>query len=527
MLGLAVILTGVGMVARPCEAEDKRLALLVGNQIGWKGDNPLDFVITGDLKPLKSALRRLGFKVKVLINKNAKQLRAALRKMAQRISKKSGYTVLFYYTGHSDNKYLHLGKRGEKPFGYKEFILTFRSFPALRRIAIFDSCFSGELIRKLGSLKKYLELKRNGKTKGMRRRVKIDLEKLLKKKGGFERGMRVIASSLGVSWELKSFKSSVFTHYLLQGLKGPADLNSDGVISIDELFDFTSLKVKRKTGQRPQQLIRVSREEHFVLAPVYRGRLRIDASVRGSLYISIANFSWSLAKRNNNEVRLAVMSGKGTIQLKKKGRCWIQKLDIPKERSVRLGSRWKPVKCARKGFTRKGSIHLPIRIYHPNPPKLPKPSKPKESWSLGLQGGAFGFGLFGLTPLPGGSVSIQHRFFGLTLSAWGTQQTYAKAEHALLQLALLVESGFRGRWGWFDLFAGGYIGIGMMMQDIYQNLRVGGLFRYGLKFIPGMWMTKRWGLTLHIDIGFALGQFGDSIQNTFVGSALLGFRFRI
>ena len=41
----------------------------------------------------------------------------------------------------------------------------------------------------------------------------------------------------------------VFTYYLLEGLRGMADLDGDGVITVDEQYTYVSKKVPEATGK--------------------------------------------------------------------------------------------------------------------------------------------------------------------------------------------------------------------------------------------------------------------------------------
>jgi uncharacterized caspase-like protein len=59
----------------------------------------------------------------------------------------------------------------------------------------------------------------------------------------------------------------VFTYYLLEGLRGAADTDRDGTITVEEAYRYVSEKVPRATGQ----------EQH----PVKKG------SVEGSLVLGI------------------------------------------------------------------------------------------------------------------------------------------------------------------------------------------------------------------------------------------------
>jgi uncharacterized caspase-like protein len=50
-----------------------------------------------------------------------------------------------------------------------------------------------------------------------------------------------------VSLELPELGHGIFTYYLVQGLKGAADLNRDGIVSLQELYEYLELQVSRKS----------------------------------------------------------------------------------------------------------------------------------------------------------------------------------------------------------------------------------------------------------------------------------------
>jgi hypothetical protein len=52
-----------------------------------------------------------------------------------------------------------------------------------------------------------------------------------------------------VSTEKDELKHGVFTYYLLEGLRGKADFDKDGVITVDEVYRYVSIKVPQATGQ--------------------------------------------------------------------------------------------------------------------------------------------------------------------------------------------------------------------------------------------------------------------------------------
>ena len=52
-----------------------------------------------------------------------------------------------------------------------------------------------------------------------------------------------------LSMERDDMKHGVFTYYLLEGLRGKADLDQDGVVTVDEVYRYVSNKVPQATGQ--------------------------------------------------------------------------------------------------------------------------------------------------------------------------------------------------------------------------------------------------------------------------------------
>ncbi len=66
-----------------------------------------------------------------------------------------------------------------------------------------------------------------------------------------------------VSAEDEKLQHGVFTFYLLEGLRGAADADKDGLITVDEIYQYVSVQVPRATGQ----------EQHPVKKGTVEGRL--------------------------------------------------------------------------------------------------------------------------------------------------------------------------------------------------------------------------------------------------------------
>jgi hypothetical protein len=79
------------------------------------------------------------------------------------------------------------------------------------------------------------------------------------------RGTLIITASGAneVSAEDEKLQHGVFTFYLLEGLRGAADADKDGLISVDEIYQYVSVQVPRATGQ----------EQHPVKKGTVEGRL--------------------------------------------------------------------------------------------------------------------------------------------------------------------------------------------------------------------------------------------------------------
>jgi hypothetical protein len=72
------------------------------------------------------------------------------------------------------------------------------------------------------------------------------LERLSQGKG---RVILTASDANEVSVEKDELGHGVFTYYLLEGLRGKADLDGDGMITVDEIYHYVSEKVPQATGQ--------------------------------------------------------------------------------------------------------------------------------------------------------------------------------------------------------------------------------------------------------------------------------------
>ena len=82
---------------------------------------------------------------------------------------------------------------------------------------------------------------------------------------------RVIITASGaneISVEDDDLKHGVFTYYLLEGLKGKADFDRDGIITVDEAYTYVSSNVPEATGQAQHPVKKGSVEGQLIMGIV-------------------------------------------------------------------------------------------------------------------------------------------------------------------------------------------------------------------------------------------------------------------
>jgi hypothetical protein len=136
----------------------------------------------------------------------------------------------------------------------REIETIFQRLTPERIIFISDSCYSGATAGRTFAT-------------ASRRAVVSDtfLNRLSKGKG------RIVLSASKaseVSEEREDLGHGVFTYYLLEGLRGKADADKDGVVTVDEVYGYVSKKVPEVTGQNQHPVKKGEVEGQLVLGQV-------------------------------------------------------------------------------------------------------------------------------------------------------------------------------------------------------------------------------------------------------------------
>ncbi len=155
--------------------------------------------------------------------------------------------VLFYFSGHGlEGAFLPVDYDGFdnrlEHFELREALLATR---ARHKLIIADACHSGSLIADANGL-----AARSG---GIDNKLLQYYEALNNAKAG----TALLLSSKGVEYSLEDggLRSGVFSHFLIRGLQGLADRNTDQLVSIQELFDYIHREVRIYTGNLQTPLL--------------------------------------------------------------------------------------------------------------------------------------------------------------------------------------------------------------------------------------------------------------------------------
>lgn len=217
-----VALAAATLGSAPAEAAEatRRVALLVGANDGGP-DRPRLRYATEDARAMGRLLGELGGVSAadriLLIDPDPAGLRSGLAALRARLAAEGGRTeVVFYYSGHSDERGLLLGAQR---LDYAELRSTLHALPGDVRIAILDSCASGALVSAKGG-----------------QHVSGFLADSANKVEGH--AFLTSSSASEVSQEAESVGGSFFTHALLTGLRGGADVNTDGQVTLNEAYRF-------------------------------------------------------------------------------------------------------------------------------------------------------------------------------------------------------------------------------------------------------------------------------------------------
>jgi branched-chain amino acid transport system substrate-binding protein len=241
----------------------KKVALLIGVSEYQPGLNPLP-ASTKDIEALKKVLENPEIgnfnEVKTLTNPDPQKMGEAIERLFSDRHKDD--LALLYFSGHgitdeSNKLFFATSITRNNPSGAfskatavpANFIHdAMSSSLSKRQIVILDCCFSGAFAN--GML---------AKGDGF-----VDIKNQL---GGEGRAILTSSTSIELSFEEPNGNLSIYTNYLLQGIKtGAADKDGDGLISVDELHEYVHRKVKEAAPTMTPQIYAIKEGYKIKLA---------------------------------------------------------------------------------------------------------------------------------------------------------------------------------------------------------------------------------------------------------------------
>jgi hypothetical protein len=219
---------GGAALAAAASAEDlspTAYALVVGSNIGGVGQGELRYA-EQDARRVSDVLTEIGGyprnQVEVIERPSRSRLLDALStaagKLEQHAARGDKTVFFFYYSGHAHSIGLNLGAEVLPLQELREKLLT---LPSSVVVAVLDACQSGAFSRVKGA----------GATADFSSNSVTQLASA---------GIAVISSSGAseLSQESERLQSSFFTHHLLAGLRGAADMDRDGHVTLAEGYRY-------------------------------------------------------------------------------------------------------------------------------------------------------------------------------------------------------------------------------------------------------------------------------------------------
>jgi Caspase domain len=286
-------------------------ALIVGSNAPGPGQQQLRYA-EQDAMAMAAVLRDVGgypaANVVTALRPDRAGLQTALAALRDRLQQQTAQgqqaQLLFYYSGHARADALTLG-REEMPLA--ELRVQILGLPSTLTIVVIDACQSGAFSR----------------IKGAEPTTDFSFNSVARLNTA---GLAVLASSSAteLSQESDQLTSSYFTHHLLLALRGAADANQDGKVSLDEAYRYTYNRTLTGTaataigaqhatletalkGKGDVVLTRpAAASSHLFLSAAVEGRLLIQHRSSGSVLAE-------LDKARGGTVSLAMASGPYTV----------------------------------------------------------------------------------------------------------------------------------------------------------------------------------------------------------------------
>jgi hypothetical protein len=222
--------------ATPATPHPYAYGILVGTNEGGAGQARLRYA-EDDARKIAQVFRELGrfdgADMRVLEHPDPDAVLRAIddvgKKLSEHAARNEQAVLVFYYSGHAKANAFSLGQ-AELPIALLRERLS--RLPTTLTLVVLDACQSGQFAR----------------IKGAEPAADFSFNSVSRLT---TKGLAVMASSSAqeLSQESDELKSSYFTHHLLVGLRGAADLDGDGKVSLDEAYRYAYRRTLAATAQ--------------------------------------------------------------------------------------------------------------------------------------------------------------------------------------------------------------------------------------------------------------------------------------
>jgi len=268
-----------------------------------------------DADRMAAVLRDLGGfdRVEELRDTRAQAEREALARADAQAAADPALEVVFYYSGHADERGLLLGS---ERFAFDELRARLERSRAAVRVALLDACHSGDIVR----------------AKGGRPAPGYALDVVAPPS---VRGAAIIAAgAVGeLAQESGAIEGSYFSHHLLSALRGAADSDGDGRVTLAEAYRYAYSHTLSATlpsvfgPQHPSYEYRLSGTGELVITHVGHDRQALTfPPAEGRVYVVSTAADEVLAEvaaQPRARVRLVLPRGRYRVLAREEHRAWV------------------------------------------------------------------------------------------------------------------------------------------------------------------------------------------------------------
>jgi len=309
----------------------RRYALAVGSNYGAPDRPTLRYAVS-DAQNFSRVLETLGgvdrSDLVLLTQPTLGELEDAMEAIRQRVDaspEEERSQVLVYFSGHANETGLLLG---EEVFSYRSLRNWMDLLNADVRIAVLDACASGAITRLKGSRR--------------RKAFLVDISSDM-------RGHAFLTSSSAdeVAQESDRIGASFFTHYLVSGLRGAADVSGEGMVTLNEAYQFAFNETLGRTtetqagAQHPSYDINLSGTGEVVMTDIRETSavLVLDEDLGGRFFVRNSNQQLvvELFKLRGRRVELGLEPGTYSVRCESESGSSLSAATLEEDRPFVLG----------------------------------------------------------------------------------------------------------------------------------------------------------------------------------------------